>query len=50
MGSGVSKRSRSTSASGHCGDMSFKGSDQHLRELLLEKTGEMQRLKAENER
>ena len=47
MGSGVSKRSRSTSANGHCGDMSSKSSDQHLRELLLEKTGEMQRLKAD---
>jgi len=50
MGSGASKRL-------HWGDkrepernMSGKGSDQHLRELLLEKTGEIQRLKAEIER
>lgn len=30
--------------------MALRGSDQHLRELLLEKTGEIQRLKAETDR
>ena len=45
MGSGVFKQS--TTANDQSRSMSVKGSDQHLRELLLEKTGEMQRLKAE---
>lgn len=50
MGSGASKRLHSGDKREPGRNMSGKGSDQHLRELLLEKTGEIQRLKAEIER
>ena len=49
MGSGASKRSQPAKDRSTGGKMS-KGSDQHLRELLLEKTGEIQRLKSECDR
>lgn len=35
---------------GEVAKMSSKGQDQHLRELLLEKTGEIQKLKGEIEK
>ena len=51
MGSGASKQPHSGDRKRGSGrNMSGKGSDQHLRELLLEKTGEIQRLKTELER
>lgn len=50
MGSGASKRLHSGDKREPGRNMSGKGSDQHLRELLLEKTAEIQRLKAEIER
>ena len=55
MGSGASRRSRSQTGSksgtaAAAAAMALRGSDQHLRELLLEKTGEIQRLKAETDR